>query len=164
MAIHPSTIILRLESIPPSIVTTPYHKDRITITPCPPPVSFLEIQNSSPSHKIPSTAPCGSMPPPSCENVIPSVNLPGHLSGNSRYSTALMSRDCTCNGEQFDSRLQQLEKKVDCLMALQQQIPTPLKAPLSVLKREHVSKGKKGTCFNGKIFFPFQLQFGVERR
>ena len=49
-------------------------------------------QNSSPTHQIPSPPPCGSMPPLAPE-----------------------SEDCRC--KKLESRLQQLEKKVEYLMA-----------------------------------------------
>ncbi|XP_038550420.1 uncharacterized protein LOC119891063, partial [Micropterus salmoides] len=116
-------------------------------------------QNSSASNQIPSTALCASMPPPSCETVM-SFNLPGHLSGHSEHLTGSMSRDRMCYCEQLDSRVQQLEKKVDSLMAMQQQTPILTKAPLSVQKSEHVGKGKKGACFFEKAvedFFKFRL-------
>lgn len=121
-------------------------------------------KNSSTSHQIPSTALCASMPPPSRETVT-SFNLPGHLSGHSHHSTGSMSRDCTSNWEKLDSRLQQLEKKVECLMEIQQQKPTPFKAPLSVQNSEHVGKGKKDSCFYGKLFILFYYNLGerVER-
>lgn len=126
-----------------------------------PSTTFSGAQNTSQSHQIPSIAPCRSIPPPSCESLLSSVNLPGHLSGNRRVTTALMSTDCTYKWEQFDSRLQQLEKKVNCLISLPQETSIPLKAPLSVLKRDHVNEG---ICFYGKVFFLIQCQFGVERR
>lgn len=119
--------------------------------------------------QLPSAPLPGSIhPSPSCESGSPSFSLPGHLSGQSEVFSGSTSKACTCNCncEQFSFRLQQLEQKVDALMTVQPQTPNsiPRKPPLSVQKREHVNKGRRGNNFFGKFFFPFQLQFGGERR
>lgn len=128
------------------------------------PVSGSHNSSSSPLHQLPSTPLPVSMNLPSCESELPSSNLPGHLSGHTEHLIDSMSKACSCNSrwEQFESRFQLLEQKVDRVMTMMPQTPEckPHKSPLSPQKGEHVAKGKKGIRLFGKLSFLFQLILG----
>ncbi|XP_026168354.1 uncharacterized protein LOC113133723 [Mastacembelus armatus] len=128
------------------------------------PVPGFNKSSSSPLHQHPSIILPMSMNPPSCESELPSSNLPGHLSGQNENLTGTMTKVCSCisHWEEFESRLQLLEQKMDRMMTVQPQTlkSLPWNPSLSAQKGEHIGKGKTSRCLFEKIvqdFVKFRL-------